>query len=265
MVKYYYNAYGRIINKVDTSGINLSDINPFRYQSYYQDNETGWYYLNSRYYDVETLRFITKDDVDYLGASGSVLSYNLYNYCENNPIIRVDSNGSIWWILSPIVIGAATLTGCSSKDYSTYYGAANKYVASSSKAYNCYAHALGLRTWTHVGLGKFTKTSFTVKEIANQVIKDLKSMGRKSRIIDNWDSKIKNNEYRIAVRVTLANMARRIGQYDYHFMVQHSNGRWSHKPGQTATILLKEGANPSSKGVWSYYYNSEIIYMAITR
>ena len=191
VVKYYYNAYGKIINKIDISGINLSEINPFRYRSYYQDNETGWYYLNSRYYDVETLRFITMDDVNYLGASGSVLSYNLYNYCENNPIIRVDSNGSIWWIIIPIVIGAATLTGCSSKDYSTYYGAANKYVASSSKAYNCYAHALGLRTWTHVGLGKFTKTSFTVKEIANQVIKDLKSMGRKGRIIDNWIVKLK--------------------------------------------------------------------------
>lgn len=265
VVKYYYNGYGNVINKVDTSGINLSEANPFRYRSYYQDNETGWYYLNSRYYDANALRFITIDDVDYLGSSGSVLSYNLYSYCENNPIIRVDSNGSIWWIIIPIVIGAATLTGCSSKDYSTYYGAANKYVASSSKAYNCYAHALGLRTWTLVGLGKFTKTSYTVKGIANQVIEDLKSMGRKGRIIDNWDSKIKNNEYRIAVRVTLANMARRIGQYDYHFMVQHSNGRWSHKPGQTPTILLKEGANPSSKGVWSYYYNSIIIYMAITR
>lgn len=94
VVKYYYNAYGKIINKVDTSGINLSDINPFRYRGYYQDNETGWYYLNSRYYDVETLRFITMDDVDYLGASGSVLSYNLYSYCENNPINNSDSNGN---------------------------------------------------------------------------------------------------------------------------------------------------------------------------
>lgn len=94
VLKYYYNAYGKIINKVDTSGINLSDINPFRYRGYYQDNETGWYYLNSRYYDVETLRFITMDDVDYLGASGSVLSYNLYSYCENNPINNSDSNGN---------------------------------------------------------------------------------------------------------------------------------------------------------------------------
>ena len=94
MVKYYYNAYGKIINKVDTSGINLSEINPFRYQSYYQDNETGWYYLNSRYYDIDTLRFVTMDDVDYLGASGSVLSYNLYSYCENNPINNVNPAGN---------------------------------------------------------------------------------------------------------------------------------------------------------------------------
>lgn len=72
-IEYYYDAYGRIINKVDTSGINLSEINPFRYRSYYQDNETGWYYLNSRYYDVETLRFVTMDDICYLGANGSDL------------------------------------------------------------------------------------------------------------------------------------------------------------------------------------------------
>ena len=34
------------------------------------------------------------DDVDYLGASGSVLSYNLYSYCENNPVIRTDYSGN---------------------------------------------------------------------------------------------------------------------------------------------------------------------------
>ena len=94
MVKYYYNAYGRIINTIDTSGISLSTINPFRYRGYYQDDETGWYYLNSRYYDVKTLRFITMDDIDYLGTSGSVLSYNLYSYCENNPICLYDKYGT---------------------------------------------------------------------------------------------------------------------------------------------------------------------------
>lgn len=107
VVKYYYNAYGRIINKVDISGINLSEINPFRYRSYYQDDETGWYYLNSRYYDVETLRFITMDDIDYLGASGSVLSYNLYSYCENNPVNNIDSSGQ--W-LERVVCGVIAAT-----------------------------------------------------------------------------------------------------------------------------------------------------------
>ncbi len=94
VVKYYYDAYGNIINSTDTSGINLSSINPFRYRSYYYDNETGWYYLNSRYYDPLIKRFITPDDISYLGASGSAISYNLYSYCENNPANMVDYDGN---------------------------------------------------------------------------------------------------------------------------------------------------------------------------
>ena len=39
------------ISDIDTSNINLSNINPFRYRSYYYDNETGLYYINSRYYN----------------------------------------------------------------------------------------------------------------------------------------------------------------------------------------------------------------------
>ena len=45
------------------------------------------------------------DDVDYLGASGSVLSYNLYSYCENNPVNNVDYNGNA--ITPANIIGAA--------------------------------------------------------------------------------------------------------------------------------------------------------------
>lgn len=94
IVKYYYDAYGNTINTIDTSGINLSNINPFKYKSYYYDNETGWYYLNSRYYDPLIKRFITPDDVNYLGNDDSVGSYNLYSYCENNPVNKVDYNGN---------------------------------------------------------------------------------------------------------------------------------------------------------------------------
>ena len=77
-IEYYYDAYRRIIKISDTSGINLSTTNPFRYRSYYQDNETGWYYLNSRYYNPLTNRFITMDQIEYLGANQTIQSNNLY-------------------------------------------------------------------------------------------------------------------------------------------------------------------------------------------
>ena len=78
----------------DESTNNLGTINPFRYRSYYFDNETGWYYLNSRYYNPQLGRFVTMDEVEYLGVSGSLLGYNLYSYCENNPVGNSDSSGN---------------------------------------------------------------------------------------------------------------------------------------------------------------------------
>ena len=47
--------------------------------------ETGFYYLQSRYYDPEIGRFINADDVLMLGADGTPLSYNLYAYCYCYP------------------------------------------------------------------------------------------------------------------------------------------------------------------------------------
>ena len=93
VVKYYYEAYGNLISIIDTSGINLGNINPFRYRSYYYDTETGWYYLNSRFYDPLIKRFITPDDISYLGENGNIISYNLYCYCYNNPVVLADYNG----------------------------------------------------------------------------------------------------------------------------------------------------------------------------
>ena len=80
MVEYIYDAYGNIINIIDESNLNIVTINPFRYRSYYFDTETNWYYLNSRFYNPKLGRFVTMDEVEYLGGSGSLLSYNLYSY-----------------------------------------------------------------------------------------------------------------------------------------------------------------------------------------
>ena len=107
MVSYTYDAWGNTLS-TQTNGIwgsTVSSLNPFGYRSYYYDSDTGLYYLQSRYYGPEIGRFINADDIDYLGADGSPLSYNLFAYCENNPVIRSDSTGQ-WFGLDDLIAGA---------------------------------------------------------------------------------------------------------------------------------------------------------------
>ena len=104
VASYDYDAWGNVINKSGT----MADVNPIRYRGYYYDTETGWYYLNSRYYDPETGRFISPDAV--LGANGDLLSYNRYLYCSNNPVMYADPSGEgILAVLILAGISVATL------------------------------------------------------------------------------------------------------------------------------------------------------------
>ena len=80
---YEYDAWGNIIWQ---GGSELLTINPFRYRGYYYDEETGLYYLNSRYYDPETGRFISPDSLKYL-VPETCNGLNLYAYCGNNPVM----------------------------------------------------------------------------------------------------------------------------------------------------------------------------------
>ena len=89
--EYAYSAFGKS-DKTEETGIGAK--NPFRYRGYYYDEETSLYYLKSRYYDPETGRFITIDDISYLNAKISN-GLNLYAYCRNNPIYYIDVLGNI--------------------------------------------------------------------------------------------------------------------------------------------------------------------------
>lgn len=80
---------------VTGSNLEVANINPFRYRSYYYDNETGMYYLQSRYYDPEICRFINCDDVNYIGVTESEISYNPFAYCGNKPVGDSDPNGNV--------------------------------------------------------------------------------------------------------------------------------------------------------------------------
>ena len=100
IVSYSYDAWGNILaTQVYGSGTNrtkyqaLANYNPLRYRGYVYDVETKLYYLQSRYYYPEAGRFLNTDTIYYLGANNTVTSYNLYAYCENNPINMIDSDG----------------------------------------------------------------------------------------------------------------------------------------------------------------------------
>ena len=83
-------------------------MNPFRYRGYYFDTETGLYYLNSRYYDLELGRFINIDDISVLDITNIALNgLYLYAYCLNNPVNEVDESGYlVWFFAIPIIFGA---------------------------------------------------------------------------------------------------------------------------------------------------------------
>ena len=78
----------------------LRSFTPFGYRGYCYDTFTGLYYLQSRYYDPNVGRFINADDTNYLNATGTVLGCNLFAYCENDPVNKVDPKGTAYSILS---------------------------------------------------------------------------------------------------------------------------------------------------------------------
>ena len=100
VVEYAYDAWGDCTTVSDTTLEKIGTLNPFRYKDYYYDWETGWYYLNARYYDPDVGRFLNADSVEYLGADGSPLSYNRYVYCGNNPVMYADPSGHLFGLIT---------------------------------------------------------------------------------------------------------------------------------------------------------------------
>ena len=74
----------------------LAILNPFRYRSYYFDIETGFYYLQSRYYDPQVGRFLSPDSLEYLDPE-TIHGLNLFAYCLNNPVMGYDPVGTWDW------------------------------------------------------------------------------------------------------------------------------------------------------------------------
>ena len=106
VVSYVYDAWGRPINYSGIMASTLGKINPFRYRGYVYDEETGLYYLRKRYYSPTRSRFINEDE--YSSTAQGMFSSNMYAYCENKPISRVDGDGKFFFTVLGAAIGAVT-------------------------------------------------------------------------------------------------------------------------------------------------------------
>ena len=93
---YHYDAWGKIL-ACDGA---VAELNPLRYRGYVYDQETGFYYLQSRYYDPAVARFLNADS--YISTGDCVQGNNMFAYCNNNPTNMVDGGGTSatafqWW------------------------------------------------------------------------------------------------------------------------------------------------------------------------
>ena len=268
-----YDANG---NSISQTAYHVAAYNPFRYRGYRYDGDTRLYYLQSRYYDPAVGRFINADK--YAGTGQGYLGYNMFAYCQNNPVALKDPSGSLA-IIAIIAAAAmiATLSACSTatsknkspapSDYRNYSGGRGAY------QHNCYSYAFNLPAVADPGdyakkcrqMDKPAdamyggKQFYTVQEVADFVLADAREFQRKVRTI-NSPSDITNSEYCVALKVTTDTS---YGSTMYHFMYQLSNGQWAEKYGDKKS---EYGVRSGTDASWTYQdtvYDSETIFFAV--
>ena len=83
---YSYDAYGKPITDATKSNSVLNVINSFQYNGERFDNNTALQYLRTRFYNVDTKRFINQDSYELL---------NRFNYTDGNPVMGADPSGHV--------------------------------------------------------------------------------------------------------------------------------------------------------------------------
>ena len=270
---YEYDAWGNIL----ASSGSMAEKNLLRYRGYYYDSETGFYYLQSRYYDPTNHRFINADV--YASTGQGFAGLNMFSYCYDNPVTGYDPSGCrpSWerqygnGLVEYTDTGTGTryTVGCA-PIYTQVYGSNNP------NDPNCYAYAMGSSRNEQPGAESnlYPSDYSDVYDVAASVIADFRAKGRTARKINGPYSPICADEYRIALRVGTEPYGWYYGKngsisalYDYHFMVQTSTGQWAEKHGIAGdSILWDKGMTPNDIP-WvlndKEYYNSRIIYIAV--
>jgi len=277
----YDNAWGKIgfmeIGNDPYGGsfsnfIRILEANPIRYRGYYYDNETGWYWLQTRYYNPTWCRFINADSL-FIAGEDVINGSNMYAYCNGNPVMGVDPTGMAYnfWPAGYQDFWAAFINLftylLTTADYKRVPGGAN--------SPNCYGYVVGLSYRCNPG-GAFDPnhsygrdTLYDVDMIAQWVINDYRSIGITAKIID-FDYKnpptLAAGSYIISLRCIAAGKASYNQGNDYHFMRMHSNGMWSEKHGTNSSTLHRLIKNPEwlwTISLLNIKYKSKTVYILV--
>ena len=129
IARYSYDAWGHCTEATTyteyTNGVDIANINPFRYKEYYYDVEIDKYYLQSRYYDSRNGRFLNSDETDNWEYLNGPIDLNLLTYTVNSPILLTDACGEGWLkdkikkVVNKVKKAVTTVVGATKKVVST--------------------------------------------------------------------------------------------------------------------------------------------------
>ena len=268
LISYTYDAWGNFTTSYHNGGASTTATNnPYTYRGYYYDSDLELYYLQSRYYDSNTCRFINADG--YVSTGQGILGYNMFAYCGNNPVMRVDPNGEGWIsfvvLVIVVIIVTATTTSCSSATQNStredLTDAPDLDISSSpNSSYNCYGNAIGKEIVTNPsGYDTGDSTRETFEAVKNDLGSD------NVRELSSINDPIGDDEFMVAMKC---------GPWDYHFIRLTENG-WYNKSGTTKGLYVDQTIVESDTwfAMWSnngqyycdpsIYYDDETIYFAV--
>ena len=264
VASYEYDAWGKVLSATGS----MAEKNPLRYRGYYYDTETGFYYLQSRYYDPVNRRFINADS--YSSTGQGFVGTNMFAYCNNNPVINVDPNGEIGIIgvIIGIVVVCATLAGCATEEEQNWPADCPYHYAPKGHSRtdpNCYTYAFEYGDVANPG--DFSGISsyddegkFSLSMIRTAVLTDADARGIKVKecTVDPREFSPTNDAILIACKVS-------DDRTDYHFAALLPNGVWVDKPGAAES---RYGVIDGFAKEWvcaGYTYNSDSLYFLYYR
>lgn len=268
LCSYYYDAWGNVMEI--TGDRELAEKNRIRYRGYYYDEESGFYYLKTRYYDPEAKRFLNRDCLEN--------ESNLYQYCYNNPVNYSDESGMSAYSCSDRYVEIIGLAGYSMSTILIGRGGSNsQYVACYSNSiqyayFNCYLWALGIvvvdKIDNNYNLGnnaienmgrpgywcndiRGLRIGDELNQLEGYTKRDLQALGYKIIAVTSVTPSYTYSSTRHALALAL-----RSGRHwDYHFMrLRKGEKSWSFKAGWGGPIMRAK-YTPPDKMTWQGYKN----------